>query len=96
MRLLSSEVSNAEKESFNSRTLGRVRPLPKSKLARTNQVSIHAPWEGCDNFPDTIQLGDVEFQFTHPGKGATVGTQQGKDINYVSIHAPWEGCDEGL
>ena len=33
------------------------------------------------------------FQFTHPGKGATVGTQQGKDINYVSIHAPWEGCD---
>ena len=33
------------------------------------------------------------FQFTHPGKGATVGTQQGKDIHYVSIHAPWEGCD---
>ena len=35
-------------------------------------VSIHAPWEGCDTdlfIPDAL---DYEFQFTHPGKGATV------------------------
>ena len=55
---------------FNSRTLGRVRPL---------EAGLHRL--------------TLAFQFTHPGKGATVGTQQGKDINYVSIHAPWEGCD---
>ena len=55
--------------SFNSRTLGRVRPMPLStptRLASFNsrtlgrvrlslpsiqvveEVSIHAPWEGCD------------------------------------------------
>ena len=56
--------------SFNSRTLGRVRPprpLPRHPLA---SVSIHAPWEGCDtNLIETIKVG--KFQFTHPGKGAT-------------------------
>ena len=36
------------------------------------QVSIHAPWEGCDG-NRLAQLPDfVKFQFTHPGKGATV------------------------
>ena len=33
------------------------------------------------------------FQFTHPGKGATVGEVSGLNIIAVSIHAPWEGCD---
>ena len=33
------------------------------------------------------------FQFTHPGKGATVTSGfRGWKVN-VSIHAPWEGCD---
>ena len=35
----------------------------------------------------------VEFQFTHPGKGATdLFEIVGKYVP-VSIHAPWEGCD---
>ena len=35
-----------------------------------------------------------QFQFTHPGRGATqFHTLQGQDIQ-VSIHAPREGCDE--
>ena len=33
------------------------------------------------------------FQFTHPGKGATVVSHEGGDVVDVSIHAPWEGCD---
>ena len=38
----------------------------------------------------------LQFQFTHPGKGATRldGISLVKDL--VSIHAPWEGCDEEL
>ena len=56
-------------------------------------VSIHAPREGCDYTFLGAKQAYNEFQFTHPGRGATVGTQQGKDINYVSIHAPREGCD---
>ena len=102
--------------SFNSRTLGRVRPVafcyqklrkefqfthpgkgatPSQKYGQipvhvsihapwegcdravviTSEmsicVSIHAPWEGCDR--NTLELlnTNLQFQFTHPGKGAT-------------------------
>ena len=122
---------------FNSRTLGRVRRRRSPLLTTPHDVSIHAPWEGCDRHvrrrtalrnvsihapregcdsnslttrlrmlsfnsrtpggvrPECNYRFDIldKFQFTHPGRGAT--TQQGKDINYeaVSIHAPREGCD---
>ena len=33
------------------------------------------------------------FQFTHPGKGATVRDVLLFCLVLVSIHAPWEGCD---
>ena len=33
------------------------------------------------------------FQFTHPGKGATLDITEASIKRYVSIHAPWEGCD---
>ena len=33
------------------------------------------------------------FQFTHPGKGATVKKALSNTLMDVSIHAPWEGCD---
>ena len=33
------------------------------------------------------------FQFTHPGKGATVPCLVRELNPGVSIHAPWEGCD---
>ena len=56
-------------------------------------VSIHAPWEGCD-IHGLIYVAFVYlFQFTHPGKGATVQYNDNNHIYYVSIHAPWEGCD---
>ena len=59
-----------EQISFNSRTLGRVRPIFDPKLASF-----------------------AEFQFTHPGKGATLNRQDIFSYAPVSIHAPWEGCD---
>ena len=34
-----------------------------------------------------------KFQFTHPGKGATLEHRIGFGGSGVSIHAPWEGCD---
>ena len=37
-----------------------------------NKVSIHAPWEGCDEVRINVNSAAVQFQFTHPGKGATV------------------------
>ena len=39
------------------------------------------------------ELASIEFQFTHPGKGATVIKALSNSAIVVSIHAPWEGCD---
>ena len=35
-------------------------------------VSIHAPWEGCDRSSGRYHCPSNSFQFTHPGKGATL------------------------
>ena len=35
-------------------------------------VSIHAPREGCDLKDEPRRRGAIRFQFTHPGRGATV------------------------
>ena len=35
----------------------------------------------------------MQFQFTHPGKGATNAKAIETMTPLVSIHAPWEGCD---
>ena len=35
----------------------------------------------------------MQFQFTHPGRGATVYAHQAMKKDLVSIHAPREGCD---
>ena len=35
-------------------------------------VSIHAPREGCDNGYFKAITEHIQFQFTHPGRGATV------------------------
>ena len=40
---------------FNSRTLGRVRQLLSAGVSRSQTVSIHAPWEGCDVICGTYQ-----------------------------------------
>ena len=35
----------------------------------------------------------MQFQFTHPGRGATVVRDTPHILQHVSIHAPREGCD---
>jgi len=56
---------------FNSRTPGGVRRSCLQLPRCDESVSIHAPREGCDcdQHNDTNQ--NREFQFTHPGRGAT-------------------------
>ena len=55
-------------------------------------VSIHAPWEGCDS-PHSIDLSLFEvFQFTHPGKGATGHKGRGcKPVQFQFTH-PGKGA----
>ena len=75
---------HAPREGCDETTTTAIQPL---------NVSIHAPREGCDEDADRVNLGLMKFQFTHPGRGATL-----RDFGFtcyliVSIHAPREGCD---
>ena len=57
-------------------------------------VSIHAPREGCDKEKRGEPMDGYQFQFTHPGRGATNFALKLFIPTAVSIHAPREGCDE--
>ena len=58
-------------------------------------ISIHAPREGCDIEPAQLFRILLEFQSTHPARGATKAFVSVKDGLIISIHAPREGCDRG-
>ena len=40
-----------------------------------------------------MTLTEIQFQFTHPGRGATAKALSLSPMSEVSIHAPREGCD---
>ena len=71
------------RKSFNSRTLGRVRRVMDGSAGEDTEVSIHAPWEGCDAYPADGRYHTRRFQFTHPGKGATKATNITPRMNNV-------------
>ena len=77
---------------FNSRTLGRVRLAlspPNSSVQSFNSRTL-----GRVRPRRSIPIVSFwEFQFTHPGKGATGRRNEADIASTVSIHAPWEGCD---
>ena len=84
----------AHKRVFQFTHPGRGATLEHRILERlTEEVSIHAPREGCDgeSLPE-LTIGE-EFQFTHPGRGATHPYPSPLRLADVSIHAPREGCD---
>ena len=56
---------------FNSRTPGGVRHRRGGQGRREQGVSIHAPREGCDSLKISTSYPRSQFQFTHPGRGAT-------------------------
>ena len=70
-----------------------MRPADEARI----NVSIHAPWEGCDAWVSLLSNCYTKFQFTHPGKGATYDdsplhiayefqfTHPGKGATYASM-----------
>ena len=78
---------------FNSRTPGGVRHLEVFAWRGRQRVSIHAPREGCDHKLVCTLCTVKTFQFTHPGRGATLLGGVFGYFGQVSIHAPREGCD---
>ena len=41
----------------------------------------------------SLSISIIGFQFTHPGRGATISEVVTTALTEVSIHAPREGCD---
>ena len=78
---------------FNSRTPGGVRLQTEESRRVREDVSIHAPREGCDAPGLSSTCAGAGFQFTHPGRGATHYEALLSSAPEVSIHAPREGCD---
>ena len=56
---------------FNSRTLGRVRPVSTCTQGRATQFQFTHPGKGATALWEVLSERRTGFQFTHPGKGAT-------------------------
>ena len=65
-------VSPLGSKCFNSRTPGGVRHFHVIIGRYLDSVSIHAPREGCDPNLAKAPVILLMFQFTHPGRGATL------------------------
>ena len=57
------------------------------------QVSIHAPWEGCDTSRLPIVYTINSFNSRTLGRVRLSRSADADGYASVSIHAPWEGCD---
>ena len=78
---------------FNSRTLGRVRPQGREIPYQGYRVSIHAPWEGCDDKQRFDYFETYTVSIHAPWEGCDTDVRDVDAHGVVSIHAPWEGCD---
>ena len=65
-------VSKINGNSFNSRTLGRVRQFHRSPGRCSCQFQFTHPGKGATSGGCSPLRGPHTFQFTHPGKGATI------------------------
>ena len=80
-------------KSFNSRTLGRVRLGYDLDVVPSADVSIHAPWEGCDSEMSICDDQPPSFNSRTLGRVRQMPVEIRRTRLFVSIHAPWEGCD---
>ena len=70
-----------------------MRPIPLVRPLLQERVSIHAPWEGCDSCSTATTCRAVLFQFTHPGKGATVVNRaSGSELLRFQFTHPGKGA----
>ena len=82
------------RQCFNSRTLGRVRHHPRLPQREPHRRFNSRTLGRVRLSRVRFSVCALEFQFTHPGKGATARDRRQSEAIKVSIHAPWEGCDE--
>ena len=77
---------------FNPRTPGGVRLQSPARVLRAPRFNPRTPG-GVRPLLHQRKLYHLEFQSTHPGRGATSPLSKGIAVGTVSIHAPRAGCD---
>ena len=77
---------------FNSRTPGGVRQLILRAYGRDRSFNSRTPGGVRPSVRHAYRVTH-QFQFTHPGRGATWCCYGCRLWWHVSIHAPREGCD---
>ena len=65
---------------FNPRTPRGVRLAPHAGEGAAILISIHAPREGCDTINQLRMAFQIQFQSTHPARGATVCRRATMDV----------------
>ena len=84
-------TSQTPRSCFNSRTPCGVRLYGQLHNGRKEQVSIHAPHVGCDQYSTTTTRAGYMFQFTHPMWGATSSSSRTprRDSVFQFTHPMW-------
>ena len=71
--------------------------LPRGTAVRSSRTGFNSRTPGGVRLRLLIHRPrDTEFQFTHPGRGATCEFSETSRKARVSIHAPREGCDSSI
>ena len=92
VRRLAAPALDAEKQDFNPRTPCGVRPSASYTSSRVLDFNPRTP---CGVRLDVLDCGKqhIQFQSTHPLRGATRMSSAAVSIRCISIHAPLAGCD---
>ena len=87
------EFTKAVREMFQFTHPGKGATEEEEACELLDEVSIHAPWEGCDTLPSYIRPYPLSVSIHAPWEGCDARRSAPFVADKVSIHAPWEGCD---
>ena len=62
-------------------------------MVKYPEISTHTPHTGCDVILFKADLHCLQFQLTHPTRGATQNTISSSSSSVISTHTPHTGCD---
>ena len=92
VRLINTLVIRKSHRSFNSRTLGRVRRVMDGSAGEDTEVSIHAPWEGCDIERVETSCPGLSFNSRTLGRVRLDERKQGAFYNAFQFTHPGKGA----
>ena len=90
----STHTSKVSLYAFQFTHPGKGATMPFLRVLDLLDVSIHAPWEGCDCAKERASHHSIGFNSRTLGRVRLRVVEHELAEVSVSIHAPWEGCDK--